>query len=182
MRQSKVPPCWGVPWVGAPLLGGTPGGCPLARGTQGGCPPAWTLDGVPPQTWDRVGPGMGYPPISWMGYPLPRDVNWQTNWKYNLLSYYVRGRLNIIMLQFSWLNATVISFSVVEIILNIWFSMEHFWGSLCSPRCVRTGFTAPSPLRLCCLDSTNNRYILLLGFEQNMLDRYCVVFTWGSWI
>ena len=72
-------PCWGVPWVGTPLPGVPQAGTPLSGGTLGRCPPAWTWDGVPP------------PPSAGWGTPLP-DVNWHTDWKHYLPSYYVRGR------------------------------------------------------------------------------------------
>ena len=74
-------PWWGSvphPWWGYPILG-TVLPCPdLVRG----------YPGVPPErTWDQwkyYGMKMGYPP--------PPGVDWQTNWKYSLGSYFVRGR------------------------------------------------------------------------------------------
>ena len=91
--------------------GGTLGRRPLPeRGTPARqAPLPWPRMGYPPPP--VPGMGMGYSPVSWMGYhphlelgwgtppsagwgtpPPPRDVNWHTNWKHYLLSYYVRGR------------------------------------------------------------------------------------------
>ena len=50
-------------------------------------PPTWTWDGVPPAGWGTLlpGPGVGYTPTSWMGYPYldlgwgtPLDLGWGT--------------------------------------------------------------------------------------------------------
>ena len=94
---------------GAPCPGPGPGG--EAGEGRDGVPPIQVQAGGGPLFRSRWGGGAGHPPVQvqvsrgrvgWgaprpgpgggvPGYP-PRDVNRQTNWKYNLLSYYVRGR------------------------------------------------------------------------------------------
>ena len=100
-------PGGGVPGRGVPGRGYLVGGY-LAGGTLAVVPPPGTGQGPPHLELDRVppprlelhrvpplpGPGMGYPPPHQkVGTPPPPPgVNRHTKWKYNLLSYYVRGR------------------------------------------------------------------------------------------
>ena len=78
---------WSWPGRGVPC----PGPC-----WGEGVPICWSwLDYPPPPTegtWDQK---LGYPQRpgpSEQGIPLPPPVDWQTNWKYNLPSYFVCGR------------------------------------------------------------------------------------------
>ena len=87
MREGSTPssPGWGG--VPHPVLagGGYPipgsgGGYPI-QSWPGGYPIQSWLEGVPHPVLAREyppsRPGMGYPPVSWMGYPPhPRDLGW----------------------------------------------------------------------------------------------------------